>query len=173
MAETSYIIQNGRRLNLKDSTARKSIGSCDELQTETKHCLVMAINELCQKVEGGGSGGGGDGKDGKDGYSPTIEVIDIDGGHRLTITDVNGTKTVDVLDGEAGVGISSVFPIHVDTASGAVSTYGVELDNGDVYSFDVFNGEKGDKGDPGTGVDVGLSVVAGKLCITYSGEASR
>ena len=51
MAETSYIIQNGRRLNLKDSVARKSIGSCDELQTETKHCLVMAVNELCQKVE--------------------------------------------------------------------------------------------------------------------------
>lgn len=56
MAETSFIIQNGKRLDLKDSTARKQIGSCDELQTETKHCLVMAINELCQKV---GSGGGG------------------------------------------------------------------------------------------------------------------
>ena len=56
MAETSYIIQNGRRLNLKDSTARKQIGSCDELETETKHCLVMAINELNRKV---GEGGGG------------------------------------------------------------------------------------------------------------------
>lgn len=56
MAETSYIIQNGRRLNLKDVTARKSIGSCDELETETKHCLVMAINELNRKV---GEGGGG------------------------------------------------------------------------------------------------------------------
>lgn len=54
MAETSYIIQNGRRLNLKDSVARKSIGSCDELETETKHCLVHAINELNQKVGGGG-----------------------------------------------------------------------------------------------------------------------
>ena len=51
MAETSYIIQNGRRLNLKDSTARKSIGSCDELETSTKHCLVMAINELNQKID--------------------------------------------------------------------------------------------------------------------------
>ena len=52
MAETSFIIENGRRLNLKDSTARKSIGSCDNLQTETKHCLVDAINELCQKSGG-------------------------------------------------------------------------------------------------------------------------
>ena len=50
MAETSYIIQNGRRLNLKDVSARKSIGSCSELQTETKHCLVDAINELCKKT---------------------------------------------------------------------------------------------------------------------------
>lgn len=67
MAETSYIIQNGRRLNLKDPVARKSIGSCDELETETKHCLVMAINELNRKVvditarlevlEGGGNSG--------------------------------------------------------------------------------------------------------------------
>lgn len=52
MAETSYIIQNGRRLNLKDTTARKSIGSCDELETETKHCLVYAINEVNQKTNG-------------------------------------------------------------------------------------------------------------------------
>ena len=57
MAETSYIIQNGRRLNLKDAAARKSIGDCDELQTEAKHCLVMAINELNEKVENGVGGG--------------------------------------------------------------------------------------------------------------------
>ena len=50
MAETTFIIQNGRRLNLKDASARKSIGSCSELQTDTKHCLVDAINELCKKV---------------------------------------------------------------------------------------------------------------------------
>lgn len=56
MAETSYIIQNGRRLNLKDASARKSIGSCDELQTDVKHCLVHAINELNQKI---GEAGGG------------------------------------------------------------------------------------------------------------------
>ena len=46
----------------------------------------------------GGSGGGS----GTDGYSPTITVTDIPGGHRLTITDVNGTKTVDIMDGTDG-----------------------------------------------------------------------
>lgn len=49
MAETSYIIQNGKRLNLKDASARSSIGSCSELKTKTQHCLVYAINELVDK----------------------------------------------------------------------------------------------------------------------------
>ncbi len=80
MAETSYIIQNGRRLNLKDSTARKTIGSCDELETEVKHCLVHAINELNQKVcEGGGGGSGEGGKDGEDGatFMPSVSETGV------------------------------------------------------------------------------------------------
>ena len=32
------------------------------------------------------------------GQSPTIEVTDIQGGHRVTITDVNGTSSFDVMD---------------------------------------------------------------------------
>lgn len=39
---------------------------------------------------------------GKDGISPTISVKDIIGGHRLTIVDALGTKTIDVLDGAKG-----------------------------------------------------------------------
>lgn len=34
--------------------------------------------------------------------SPTVEVTAIEGGHRIAITDVDGTKTVDVMDGEKG-----------------------------------------------------------------------
>ena len=45
---------------------------------------------------------GQDGSDGKDGVSPTVSVSAITGGHRITITDANGTKTVDVMDGEDG-----------------------------------------------------------------------
>lgn len=45
---------------------------------------------------------GQDGQPGADGYSPTITVNDITGGHRLTITDKAGTRTVDVMDGEDG-----------------------------------------------------------------------
>ena len=32
------------------------------------------------------------------GQSPTIEVTDIQGGHRVTITDVNGIRSFDVMD---------------------------------------------------------------------------
>ena len=33
------------------------------------------------------------------GYSPTVAVEDIEGGHRVTITDKDGEKTFDVMDG--------------------------------------------------------------------------
>lgn len=36
---------------------------------------------------------------GDPGVSPTLQVTDISGGHRLTITDINGTKYIDILDG--------------------------------------------------------------------------
>lgn len=45
---------------------------------------------------------GEDGQDGQDGVSPTVEVTAITGGHRISITDANGTKTFDVMDGEDG-----------------------------------------------------------------------
>ena len=41
---------------------------------------------------------GGTGDTGKDGISPTITVTEIDDGHRLTIVDVQGSKTVDIKD---------------------------------------------------------------------------
>lgn len=37
-----------------------------------------------------------------DGVSPTIAVSTISGGHRVTITDADGTKTIDVMDGTPG-----------------------------------------------------------------------
>ena len=43
--------------------------------------------------ESGGSGGG-------DGFSPIVEIEEIEGGHRITITDANGTESFDVLNGK-------------------------------------------------------------------------
>lgn len=39
------------------------------------------------------------GDHGKDGVSPTISITTITGGHRLTITDAEGPKSADILDG--------------------------------------------------------------------------
>lgn len=39
------------------------------------------------------------GADGVDGVSPTITVTDINGGHRVTITDANGSTSFDVMNG--------------------------------------------------------------------------
>jgi hypothetical protein len=43
-------------------------------------------------------GGGG----GKDGVSPIVEITPISGGNRITITDVNGPKSTDIMDGSDG-----------------------------------------------------------------------
>lgn len=43
-----------------------------------------------------------DGPAGADGYSPRILVREIDGGRQLIITDVSGSQTVTILDGEDG-----------------------------------------------------------------------
>ena len=46
--------------------------------------------------------------DGEDGVSPTVAVTAITGGHRVTVTDKNGSSAFDVLDG-AGGGASGLF----------------------------------------------------------------
>lgn len=53
---------------------------------------------------------GADGKNGADGYSPSVAVSDIDGGHRVTITDKNGENAFDVMDGKDGEGGSGGTP---------------------------------------------------------------
>jgi hypothetical protein len=34
--------------------------------------------------------------------SPTVKITEIDNGHKVSITDINGTKSFDVLNGEKG-----------------------------------------------------------------------
>ena len=54
--------------------------------------------------------------DGKDGYSPTVAVTDISGGHRVTITDKNGAKAFDVMDGKDGQGGGGNTSVQADMA---------------------------------------------------------
>ena len=47
---------------------------------------------------------------------PTIDVEEIEGGHRLTINDADGEKTFDVMDGEGGSGSGNVTIDEVDAS---------------------------------------------------------
>lgn len=85
---------------------------------------------------------------GEVGVSPTIDVSAITGGHRLTITDVNGTEYVDVMDGEKG----DTGPQGIQGPKGDTGAQGPKGDTGS-------QGAKGDKGDKG---DTGATGSAGK-----------
>lgn len=103
---------------------------------------------------------GNDGGPGKDGVSPTISISVITGGHRLTIKDANGTKTVDLLDGSDGspgatgekgadgVGIKNIV-FKQNTTAGNV--YTINLTDGSSYDFTAPVGPKGADGSGGSG----------------------
>lgn len=55
-----------------------------------------------QELKNGISSGDFKGEPGNDGKSPIVTVTDIENGHRVSITDKDGTKTIDVLNGQTG-----------------------------------------------------------------------
>ena len=81
---------------------------------------------------GGGGGGGG-----QDGFSPIVAVTNITGGHRVSITDADGTKTFDVMDGAKGTdGVSPTVTVTNITGGHRVSI----TDATGTKSFDVMDG---------------------------------
>lgn len=77
------------------------------------------------------------------GYSPTMTAEAIEGGVRLTVTDVNGTQSVDVINGTDGVDGTS------PTMTAEAIEGGVRLTVTDVngaQSVDVMNGTNGTDG---------------------------
>jgi hypothetical protein len=116
------------------------------------------------------STGGGSAENGKDGVSPTITVEDITGGHRLTIVDAKGTRTVDIMDGSAGKdgskgkdGVNAIITnatASVDNTSGtpkvSVSLGGTESERTFAFSFTGLKGAKGDTGTQGIQGEQGL-----------------
>lgn len=55
-----------------------------------------------QALKDGIAAGDFKGEPGNDGKSPIVTVTDIENGHRVSITDKDGTKTIDVLNGQTG-----------------------------------------------------------------------
>lgn len=88
----------------------------------------------------------GIGKPGKDGTSPTVEVTEIENGHRVTITAANGVFTFDLFDGGKGDrgddGISPTVEITAIEDGQRISI----TDRDGVHAFDLHNGKQGDAG---------------------------
>lgn len=107
---------------------------------------------------------GKDGTNGGDGVSPVVTVTSITGGNRITITDKNGTKTVDVMDGadgsngkdgtngtngKDGKGIKSIARTSGTGAAGTTDTYTITYTDNTTSTFTVYNGKNGTNGTNG------------------------
>lgn len=81
------------------------------------------------------------------GVSPTITVTDIEGGHRVTITDANGEQYFDVMDGANGGATGGTSSVQMArgswTSAGAIGC-GFKPDV--VYITDTSPGANGDYG---------------------------
>lgn len=69
--------------------------------------LPEAIDDALEQAKASGEfkgEPGAKGEDGKDGVSPVVDVEPISGGHKVTITDVNGSQSFQVMNGIDGSG---------------------------------------------------------------------
>ena len=76
------------------SEAATSAGNADQSAQKAAGSL--------QELKDGIANGDFKGEPGNDGKSPVVTVTAIENGHRVSITDKDGTKTIDVLNGQTG-----------------------------------------------------------------------
>ena len=76
------------------TNAATSAGSANQSAQEAAGSL--------QELKDGIASGDFKGEPGNDGKSPVVTVTDIENGHRVSITDKDGTKVIDVLNGQTG-----------------------------------------------------------------------
>lgn len=113
------------------------------------------------------------GEPGKDGVSPTVSFASVEGGNKLTITDVDGAHSVDILngidgkdgkDGERGpageAGKDAVSPTVEVSEIDDGHKVTITAVNG-VNSFKVLNGKEGPEGQPGKDGVQGLQGIQG------------
>jgi hypothetical protein len=104
------------------------------LTDNDKSDIVKAIIEELPENSGG-----------KDGVSPTVDVEEIEGGHRVTITDIDGTESFDIING-----VDGYTPIkgvdYFDGLKGDPFTY----EDFTPEQLEALKGEKGETGEKGT-----------------------
>lgn len=77
-----------------------------------------------QELKEGIAAGDFKGEPGNDGKPPVVTVTDIENGHRVSITDKDGTKTIDVLNGQTGkTGATPVLTIGTVSSGDKPSAY--------------------------------------------------
>lgn len=79
-------------------------GDTIDVITGDPEVLVEGDISSSDELSGDATVGVFQGKPGKDGISPTVSVEEIEGGNRVNITDKDGTKSFDVMNGVGGEG---------------------------------------------------------------------
>lgn len=95
----SYIfkgsVENGYTEFSEQFEIKKKPKPVDYVFTPTEYITIESLDKRVEKLEKQGGGGGS-------GFSPTVEIVPIDGGHKVIITDINGKHEFTVLDGKKG-----------------------------------------------------------------------
>ena len=100
------------------------------------------------------------GEPGNDGKSPVVTVADIENGHRVSITDKDGTKTIDILNGQTGkTGATPVLTIGTVSSGDKPSAYITGTPENPVLNLRLQPGPQG----PAVALDTTL---------THEGEAA-
>jgi len=85
---------------------------------------------------------------GKTAFSPTITSTDIEDGHRLTITDIDGEEVIDVMNGENATIINATANVNNDIGVPEVEVSLGGTDTARTFHFE-FKNMKGDTGESG------------------------
>lgn len=113
-----------------------------------------------QELKEGIAAGDFKGEPGNDGKSPVVTVTDIENGHRVSITDKDGTKTIDVLNGQTGkTGATPVLTIGTVSSGDKPSAYITGTPENPVLNLMLQTGPQG----PAVALDTTL---------THEGEAA-
>ena len=167
-------ITNGHKVTITDRDGEKSFNVSNGAKGETG-----AKGDKGDKGDTGATGAKGDkgdkgdtgspGTNGVDGVSPTVTTKEISGGFAVTITDKNGSRTINVMNGDKGDrgekgeqgnpgtdgknGADGVSPtVTTERVRSENGNYGYKITitdkNGD-KAFSIYDGDKGEQGEQG------------------------